>query len=213
MEQIKTEATVPLHPALVALIAENTQKPSEIEIGEGDDKLVIAVAPMVTATKRAGAIVCAADLVFNDLDSGIDGYMPAFLQFAHRYGVLQCYTNMEIPQELSTAWPLIMYTPIYDQVKEIVGEDTVFEFACQLDELIEARKQERIHAVNVNRLLETLSGIADGFGEQFKGLDLAETLKMFQNLPKSEGGLGGLENIIKTFLNSDGDLQTNQKEE
>jgi hypothetical protein len=81
-----------------------------------------------------------------------------------------------------------------------------------LDELIEARIQARIHTVNFDRIIEKFSGMFDGFGEQFKGLDIEKTLKDFEDLPKALGGLkgfggGGIENIIKSMIDKDGKIK------
>ena len=216
--QKKTKSTG-LHKALADLIKKHTIKPSEIEIGEGADKLTIKVDPMAPAGVRASAIIQAADLVFNGTDDGVDGYMPAFLQFAHRFGVMICFTDFDMPEDLGYAWFVLNNTPIYDKVTEIVGEEFVREFAHQLDELIEVRKQERIHMINFNRLLNKVENIIDGFSKKFEGFDMKETLKLFENLPNKLGGLpkglglgsmGGLENIIKTLVDASGNLKSDK---
>lgn len=208
-----------LPKALTELIEKNFKNPVAIEFGTGDEKLTITVNPMALPGTRVSAIINAAGLVFNEFDGGVEGYLPAFLDFAHRYGVLVCYTDFEVPEELNDAWLAINHTPIYDKVAEVLGAAEVEEFRNQLDELIEAVKQERIHMVNFNRIVDKLGGVFDGFAKQFQNLDINETLKLFENLPdklksipKNLGdlpsGLGGFENIIKTFLDGSGNKKS-----
>jgi|GEM_PF-2520641 len=201
-----------LPAALANLVKEHTKQPALIEIGEGGEKFTITIYPMVSATARAGAILNAAQLVFNEFDKTVEGYMPAFLELAGRYGVVLCYTDFNAGEELELeqAWAVLMYTPIYEKIAGHVGEDEIAEFRKQLKEMIDARLQERIHMVNFDRIVDRLGGLFDRFGEQFKDIDVEKTLKQFEGLPKKLGGLKGfgLENIIKTFIDSGGKLQT-----
>jgi len=209
MKKEKKAETLPLK----AFIEKRIKKPEQIDVGEGSEKLTIKINPTTGAIVRANAIISAASLVFNEFDSGVGGYMPAFLEFAHKYGVLLCYTDLKVPQELEHAWPVINYTPIYKKVVEIVGEDEIAEFGYQLNELIEARLQERIHMLNFERILDKVSSMLDSFGEQFKNFDMEKTLKQLEDLPRKLGGLkglGGVDNVIKTFVDASGKLKADE---
>jgi len=208
----KEKKTVSLPKALVDLMEKHIKKPVEIAIGEGKNKLAINVNPMPSAEAKASAIITAANICFDIVDGGVEGYMPGFIEFAHRYGVLLCFTDFEVPQDLTSAWGLILYTPIYEKVVEVVGAETSARFVAELDKMIDARKQERIQAVNIDRILAKFIQMFDGFGKRFEGIDVKETLKMFENLPEMAGKEGALNNLdigklIKTFLGSKGEMK------
>jgi len=162
-------------------------------------ELKYKIEPLPSAAKRAHAVVIAADLLFND-ELGIDGYMPSFLCFARKYGVLACFTDLELSQDLEELWAFVNNTTVYRDVAKEVGNSKVSEFLFELNELIQARKDARIHMINVDRILNKIIGLVGGLNKQLiKKVDISKILTAIEGLSKGKGGEDLLKKIIAAY--------------
>jgi len=181
--------------AFADLIAANSKPDKELKYGAGETELVITIQAIPPVAKRIEAIELAADLLFS-FEHGVDGYIPSLLNFAKKYAVLVCFTDIDFTFDLSDIWTLIHTTALYDDVVREVGKKAVAEFLCELNELVGAHKAARIHTVNISSVLDRLTAMVGGIGEQFKSIDLPKVLKGFSKLPKDLKGEDFIKQII-----------------
>jgi len=184
-----------LPKAFAALIASSIKPVKELKYGTGETELVIKVDPLPSVGRRTEAIEMAASLLFS-FEPGIDGYIASLITFARKYAVLICFTDIDFSFDLKDIWALISTTSLYDDVVREAGRKSVTEFLNELNELISAYKGARIHAINIDSVLDRLGGVISGFSEQFKGIDMVKILKGFQGLPKDFKG----DDLIKQII-------------
>jgi len=184
-----------LPKAFADFISNNAKEVEEVRYGKGDNEFVVRIDPLPSVAKRTEAIELAADLVFG-LEPGVDGYIPSLLHFTQKYAVLLCFTDIDFAFDLNDIWALVNATPLYDDVVKKAGDKAVTDFIYELNELIDANKAARIHAVNINSVLERLTAMVNGISSQFKNIDMVKILKSFKNLPKDIKGEDFIKQII-----------------
>jgi len=181
--------------ALANLIVNSAPERKELRFGEGENELIVNVSFASSEGVMAQEIKMSVDFLFQDDTTDMNSYMPAFTQFAQRYGILSCYTDIDIPHDLNTAWLIVMYTPIYESVSELLGEKIVGDFVSNFNKLVDARILEIAYATNWNRMLDRIGGILEKLTKNLGDLDIEKTFGMLSGLSKNFD----ISSLIKSF--------------
>ncbi|MFA5625538.1 MAG: hypothetical protein WC966_10875 [Bradymonadales bacterium] len=165
---------------LVALLEERAlDNPTKSVIyGEGEAETVVKINPMPSLEKRLSAVQLAAGILFEEENSGagVDGYVPQLYDFALRYGAVMCYTDFTPPADIDLSWNILLYTPLFDDIEKIVGDNEIYSFTLDFDELVETRKQALVHSAGWRYMARMIGEAFGGLKENLKDIDLTKII-------------------------------------
>ena len=186
MENITEKDEQAMPKALAALVGQAGEV-KELKYGEGETELIIKVVSRATAGARIEAVLGAANMVFVSGADTVEGYIPAYLNFAKRYAVMGCYTDFKCSGGLENLWLAVNYSPIYDDVVKIVGEEEIGGLIREMDELIKARLDALVHTTDFTRIAGKISGVLQWIGDSLKGLDIEGIIESLGGLTELSG--------------------------
>jgi len=172
-----------LSKSFIALLDAADAGPKELVYGEADTELKFNVYPWVTWERMYEATRAAAAIIMGKHDTTSEDYNPALKEFAHKYGVLLCYTDLKLPDDLGVLWPVVNYTKIFDDVCEVVGSNKVWNLCGAIDEIVCIRKDAITNSIIWARMFGRISGLVEGLAGEFKKVDMAKFMEIFQKLP------------------------------
>jgi hypothetical protein len=174
--QKENKKKITLSAGISALLENNLPKPKSISYGEGVEKLSFNVNSVVTIEKRMNTINRSVDLLFTDADNGISGYAYPLYDIALRFGIISCYTDLELPNDVDVMNAMLVYTPIINDIIEIISYDEYARFKRDFDELIDIKKRALLISENIIRKVEVISSLVKKLGRRVKKIDITKAL-------------------------------------
>lgn len=186
-----------LSKQIKSLIEESAPRKQELAYGEGDNKFVFGVYPVIRLADRTAMVGEIANGVFVDDDNTFRAYHPELLEFMRKYTTLKFFTDLKLPKNVGELWIFLNYTPIYNDVVAIIGEE-LSEIFDAADELINTRRQYLVNKTDVNSLFKKIGDILKGFETKISKEDIDKILEGLKGLPGNEP----LQGAIKSLLGS-----------
>lgn len=106
---------------LVKLLEENAPKTKELSFQNGDCSFVVKVTPAVKLENRAKAVKTIANFILSQNASDLGHYTPEYTILAQKYAILATFTDITLPEDVNDLWLILNYTPIYDEVVELLN--------------------------------------------------------------------------------------------
>lgn len=141
----------------------NGNSACEVKIPFGDEEFVVLVKPYLTYSEFEEFVrfVTDACFSFDKIKGAYSDYEAYCKQFAIALYTLKYYTNIRIPEDATSFYPLIEETPIMDQVLSAINKRQYHQLKCAIDEKIELRKQLVIHDKKYSDLDDKISELKD----------------------------------------------------
>lgn len=157
----------------------------ELTYEQGDEKLVVKVYPVLPFMQRAQMAIEIADGVFIGKEKTLASYHPEMLEYMKKYATISYFTDIKIPAKVENSWLLLNYTPVYNDVAGILGDDLteIFEAA---DKIIEARKEYLVRKTDFNSILDMLGGVLKNFEAKISKEDIDKAMESLKGLTGNE---------------------------
>lgn len=177
-----------------ALVEENAPRVQELTYGEGDNQIVVKVYPVLPLTQRATMVGEIADGVFIGNKNTIESYHPELLEFMQKFTTLKFFTDLKMPKNIDDLWLFLNYTPVCDDVANLIGDD-LREIFVAADRAIETRRQYLANTTDINSLFRKLGDALKDFEAKISKADIDKVLEGLKGLSNGETA-----NILKSVL-------------
>ena len=168
--------------AIRTLIENQSKGQKELTYNCGtEDELKVTVVSAIPYTKRMEMIEEIVSYNFSDEATGIEGYMPAALEFAKRYIVLKYYTDLTFPDNIDEIWLLLNHTTIYNDVFTFVEND-IREIYSAADKMISAKLAYLTQKSDLNLFLNKITSMIGKFNSSLENIDMEKLVKLLENL-------------------------------
>ncbi len=180
---------------LKEFVEREAPKMQELRYGEGEGEFSVKVYPVLPLSER----IKMEKEIFNDVFMGdadnIASFVPCYIDLAKRYATIKYFTDLEIPDTVDEAWFLLNYTPIYDDVAAILGEELgkIFD---EVDKRIEAHCNYLENKADFNAIVRKLSDALQKFEDRIPQEDIAKIMDSIK------GGVGSIlsSDLMKAFI-------------
>lgn len=183
--------------AIKALVEATAPRMQELTYGEGEEKLVVKVYPVLPLMQRAQMVKEIADGVFIGDSKTVASYRPEMLEYMRKYATIAYFTDVKIPRHVESSWLFLNYTPVFNDVAAILG-DELGEIFLAADKMIDARKQYLIRKTDFNSIFKMLGDALKNFESKVPKEDIDKIMEGLKGLPGNES----LQNVIKSLLGS-----------
>lgn len=135
------------------------------------DNLEIAVKKSLSFSEMVNFVDGAVKSCFLE-DTNI--FMPELRSFAIRFGIIEYYTNIELPDNIQEQYHFLMHSDIPDIVIEAVDKVQFKDIVRSIDQKIEhiARANISIIEKQMNDLQHMIMEMLKKFGDLFGGIDI-----------------------------------------
>lgn len=154
----------------------------ELTYGEGDNKFIVIVDPVIKLEDKVLMVGEIANGVFMEQE-GKDVYVPEYFEFWEKYVALKHFTNIELPTVSEDINRIISYTPIFEDVIAVPGVKTQFYAVIEAaGRAIEMRKREILNRPKTSAFLDSLKPVIRDFARNFKPEDIDKMTASFQDV-------------------------------
>lgn len=149
--------------------------------GDGDSKLEFEVYGAIPLEKKISMTSYILAIAFSGSRNSLDGYSPLIVEFAKGCGVLEYYTNLEVPSKFEDVYFLLKHTPVYSDILEFIKNDAD-DVLRSIDDIVAARRDYYTHRSDAAGGFEKLLSIADTFKDKLSGVDIEKLLNGLRSL-------------------------------
>lgn len=149
--------------------------------GDGDSKLEFEVYGAISLEKKIAMTSYILAIAFSGFRNSLDGYSPLIIEFAKGCGVLEYYTNLEVPAKFEDVYFLLKHTPVYSDILEFIKDDAD-DVLNSIDDIAAARRDYYVHRSDAAGGFEKLLSIADTFKDKLSGADIEKLLNGLRSL-------------------------------
>lgn len=116
----------------------------------------VQVRNYLNADEMAALYYRVLDTVFDDAGE----WHPEFFEYAWRYGVIDAYSDIEMPQNTNDAY-LLCYSSLWDIILDITSSDQLTDIYEAITNKLEDNKQKVYASMHWKELLEDVKTVTD----------------------------------------------------
>lgn len=176
---------------------ENVVKEYLLEDGKETCTIKVTITPETTLSDVIGAVNDIADLVISkEKGKSVWEYIGGFDDIIKKYMLIHYYTDLQL-SELEDVYTFCKHTSLYNDVKEVIGAETVEYIFAAADKVIGARLRYLEGQTTINEIIAKIADVLDSIKNKIDKINPEVIQKVLANISQNtELPTGALTDIL-----------------